>query len=145
MSKIFLYNLAILPRLPKNFVLPESYINLMKRNDFIDIEPWSFLYDDMNDFLNYYSSMLSEYKDHPLIPFAIANDQSGLFNDGYIILACFDGNDNTGNPKVYFHDYGYHGELPSWDKRYYLDNFLVWLEVAKGEAAQYKAERDEAD
>ncbi|GKX61435.1 hypothetical protein SOASR032_00040 [Pragia fontium] len=90
--------------------------------------------------LSYYGSLLVKYRDHPLIPFAIANDQSGLFNDGYVILACFDGSDRSGDPRVYFHDYGYRGEDPAWDKRYNLDNFSAWLESAKEESAQYKEE-----
>lgn len=70
-------------------------------------------------------SLLIEYRDHPLIPFAIASDESGFFNDGYVVLACFDGSDKSGDPKVYFHDYGYSysGEDPVRGKQYYLENF----------------------
>lgn len=38
----------------------------------------------------YYRAMLTRYADKPLIPFAIIDDQSGLYNDGYVVLACFD-------------------------------------------------------
>jgi len=51
-------------------------------------------------------------------------------------------NDKSGDPKVYFHDYGYSGEIPIWDKRYYLDNFSAWLESAKEESAQYRADHN---
>ncbi|MDF7681821.1 hypothetical protein PT300_15030 [Enterobacteriaceae bacterium ESL0689] len=138
MSNIFLYDTPILPN---DFTFPQSYIDTVKADNVIKIEPWVFLCHDIGMSLSYYGSLLIKYKDHPLIPFAIANDQSGFFNDGYVILACFDGNDKTGYPKIYFHDYGYNGKIPDWDKRYYLGNFSVWLELAKEESAQYKAER----
>ncbi|MCO6538486.1 MULTISPECIES: hypothetical protein [Gilliamella] len=142
MSNIFLYNLPILPN---GFAFPKSYVDTVKNNNIIQIEPWSFLCQDIGMSLSYYGSMLIKYTNHPLIPFAIANDQSGFFNDGYIILACFDGNDTSGDPKVYFHDYGYSGEEPSWENRYHLDNFLTWFELVKAESAQYKAERSKLD
>jgi len=139
MSDVFLYNTPILPN---GFIFPQSYINTIKVSNIVEVEPWSFLCKNMGMSLSYYGSLLIKYEDHPLIPFAIANDQSGLFNDGYIILACFDGNDKSGDPKVYFHDYGYSGEIPIWDKRYYLDNFSAWLESAKEESAQYRADHN---
>lgn len=142
MSNIFLYNFPILPN---GFVFPKTYIDLIMNNNIIEIEPWSFLCRDKGMSLSYYGSMLIKYKDHPLVPFAIADDQSGFFNDGYIILACFDGKDTSGDPKVYFHDYGYRGEEPSWENRYHLDNFSTWFVLAKEESAQYKAERAELD
>lgn len=138
MSDIFLYNTPILP---EGFIFPQSYIDTVVDNFTPDIEPWCFLCRNMGASLSYYGSLLIKYKNNPLIPFAIANDQSGLFNDGFIILACFDGNDKNGDPKVYFHDYGYRGEEPTWDKRYYLTNFSSWLELAKEESAQYKGEK----
>ena len=42
---------------------------------------------------------------------------------------------------MYFHDYGYRGEEPSWEKRYYLENFSSWFELAKEESSQFKAEQ----
>lgn len=67
------------------------------------------------------------------------------FPSSYVELACFDGNDHSGNPKVYFHDYGYDEQYPDWDKRYHLNNFDEWLKLAKEESAQYKAERAESE
>ncbi len=138
MSDIFLYDTPILP---SNFVFPQSYIDTVSLSNMIDIEPWSFLCRDMGMSLSYYGSLLITYKDHPLIPFAIADDQSGLFNDGYIILACFDGCDKSSEPKIYFHDYGHSGKSLSWDKRYHLNSFAEWIELAKKESAQYKIDR----
>ena len=116
MSNIFLYNTPILP---DGFVFPQSYINTVKSNNIIDLEPWDFLCKDIGKSLS----------------------------DGYVVLACFDGSDKSGDPKVYFHDYGYsyNGEDPIWDKRYYLENFSAWLESAKEESAQYKADTTEPE
>ena len=144
MSNIFLYNTPILP---DGFVFPQSYIDTVKSNNIIDLEPWDFLCKDIGKSLSYYGALLIEYRDQPLIPFAIASDESGFFNDGYVVLACFDGSDKSGDPKVYFHDYGYSysGEDPVRGKQYYLENFSVWLESAKEESAQYKADTTEPE
>jgi len=142
MSGLFLYEQPILP---KGFSFPSSYVELAKNGLIDNLEPWLLLYNDMATSLSYYGSMLLKYKEHCLIPFAVASDQSGIFNDGYVVLACFDGNDHSGNPKVYFHDYGYNEQYPDWDKRYHLNNFDEWLKLAKEESAQYKAERAESE
>lgn len=39
MSNIFLYNTPILP---DGFVFPQSYIDTVKSNNIIDLEPWDF-------------------------------------------------------------------------------------------------------
>lgn len=142
MSKIFLYDQPILP---KNFLFPDSYIELAKKGLFIDLEPWVLLYNDRATSLRYYDLMLLKYQDKCLIPFAIASDLSGFFNDGYVVLACFDGDDLSGDPKIYFHDYGHTGSTPSWKNRYQLKNFDEWLKLAKEESAQYKADIAESE
>lgn len=134
MNNIFLYNQPILP---KEFSFPKNYIEIAKNHSVINLNPWEFLYNDMAKSLYYYGSMLTTYKDRFLIPFAMTNDLSGLFNDGYVILACFDGNDYSGDPKVYFHDYGYLGTIPSWENRYFLKNFDEWLVKAKEDSTEY--------
>lgn len=68
-----------------------------------------------------------------------------ILPDGFVILICFDGVDKSGDPKVYYHDYGHSGEVPIWDKRYHLDNFSAWLELAKEESVQYRADKAELD
>ena len=75
MSNIFLYNTPILP---DGFVFPQSYIDTVKSNNIIDLEPWDFLCKDMGKSLSYYGALLIEYRDQPLIPFAIASDESGF-------------------------------------------------------------------
>ena len=136
MNKIFLYDLPILPI---GFRFPKNYVELAQGQAFPDLDPWTFLFLDMPSSLNYYGAMLQRYPDKPIIPFAIANDETGFWNDGYVILACFDGDDRGGDPKVYFHDYG-SPENVDWADRYSLLNFSEWLLVAREESARYKLE-----
>lgn len=131
---------------PENFRFPNSYLKIVDNNEDIDSLPWELLYKNYDLLLNYYTSMQEIYTNHSLIPFARACDLSGYFNDGYVVLACFDGEDNTGNPKVYFHDYGQNSwglcedRDISWEERYFIANFDEWIKLAKNESIQYKAE-----
>jgi hypothetical protein len=139
MSKSFFYDSPILP---SGFCFPKNYLQLSEEHDILDFEPWKFLFLDMPKSLNYYGAMLQKYPDKPLVPFAIIDDQSGFYNDGYVVLACFDGDDKSGDPKVYFHDYS-NPKRVNWADRYSLVNFTEWLRVAGEESARYKAERAE--
>lgn len=141
MSALFLYDSPILPA---GFSFPESYLALAHSKRIPCLDPWHFLFSSMPSSLNYYGAMLLKYPDKPLIPFAIINEKSGLYNDGYVVLACFDGDDKSGNPKVYFHDYS-HTKQVSWADRYCLLNFAEWIHVAKEESARFTAERDDDD
>lgn len=139
MSKLFFYDSPILP---SGFGFPQSYLQLAQGSDIPDLEPWKFLFLNMPKSLNYYGAMLEKYSDKPLVPFAIIDDQSGFYNGGYVVLACFDGDDKSGDPKVYFHDYS-NPKRADWPDRYSLANFTEWLRVAGEESARYKAERAE--
>lgn len=141
MSKPFFYDLPILP---VGFSFPMSFLELARSNQLPDIEPWSFLFTDMPSSLNYYGAMLQKYPDKPLIPFAIIDDKSGFYNDGYAVLACFDGDDKSGNPKVYFHDYA-KPKAVDWRGRFSLSNFSEWLKVSGDESARYKVDSSEED
>ena len=139
MSKLFFYDSPILP---SEFRFPPSYLQLASGHAIPNLQPWNFLFLDMPSSLNYYGAMLRKYPDKPLIPFAILDDSNGIFNDGYVVLACFDGDDRSGDPKVYFHDYANPKQV-DWSNRYFLTNFTEWLRVAGEESARYKAERTE--
>ena len=139
MKSLFFYDTPILP---SEFRFPESYLKLAQGSVIPDLEPWHFMFLDMPSSLQYYGAMLQKYHDKTLIPFAISNDPSGLFNDGYVLLACFDGDEKTGNPKVYFHDYS-NPKVIDWIDRYSLANFEEWLRVAQQESAQFKADRND--
>lgn len=139
MTTPFLYDT---PLLPAGFKFPQSYLDLAFSGDAPDMAPWEFLYRDMPRSLSYYGAMLQQYPDKPLVPFAIANDQSGLFNDGYVVLACFDGDDRSGNPKIYYHDYASSARI-SWAERHCIASFDEWLRIEAEESDRYKAMRDE--
>ncbi len=132
MNEVFLYDRPIIP---EGFKFPEEYIRIAKIFPDIDIRDWRLLFDDMGTSLRYYSSMLSDYKDKPLIPFAILPDELGREWSGFPIVACFDGDDRSGDPIVYLHDFN-KGRYPSWNKLFYLTNFSEWLERAKKEDAK---------
>ena len=104
-----------------------------------DYEPWRFLFEDMAASLSYYGAMLQKYSSPPLVPFAMVDDQSGLYNEGWVVLACFDGGNTSGNPRVYVHDYAKppksSAELPSFN------DFNAWLAYAEDESKRYKADR----
>lgn len=136
MNKLFLFDSPILP---SGFSFPRTYLQLTQAQDIPDLEPWKFLFLNMPSSLNYYGAMLQKYPDKPLVPFAIIDDPSGAFNDGYVVIACFDGDDKSGDPKVYFHDYSNSNRV-DWPDRYSLANFTEWLRVAGEESARYKSE-----
>ncbi len=120
--------------LPKGFRFPESYVEFISKDPFEDLDPWWFFYEyqDSADFwLDY---MKKQYPDRSLIPFA----KYGASDD----VACFDGADRTGDPKVfYIHTF----TSPGWEQRGTAANFSVWLERARQEAAEYEAEQAAGD
>lgn len=135
MSKLFFYDS---PVLPSGFRFPRGYVRLAQTQDLPDLEPWSFLFLNMPDSLIYYGEMLHRYPDKPLVPFAWVNDQMGYYNDVYVVLACFDGDDTSGDPKVYIHDYAEPRRL-AWSELYSFANFTEWLRKAREESVSYKA------
>lgn len=123
--------------LPTGFRYPDEYLLLGKQPVLPDLYPWRFLGETPTEIEDFIKAMRGIYTDKLLIPFARFEDSAN--GD----LACFDGDDKSGNPKIYFHVYGYQKTIPSWDKRYHLENFSEWLRVAGQESARYKAERAE--
>jgi len=66
------------------------------------------------------------------------DDQTGFYNDGWVVLACFDGTDTSGEPSVFVYDYATPKTLP-WENLSY-DNFPTWMEAAQVESLNYKSE-----
>ena len=114
------------PILPKGFSFPETYEAMILDGSWPDVEPWVPLAMDMPSSLTYYGAMLLKFKQSPLVPFAIIKDEDGFYNDGYIVLACFDGADLSGNPKIRIYDYGKPMMTP-WKNKSYSD-FDEWIE-----------------
>ncbi|WP_092333075.1 MULTISPECIES: hypothetical protein [unclassified Pseudomonas] len=135
--KPFLYELPILPN---GFKFPADYLSVVMADECSDIEPWRFLSKDMALSLSYYGSMLLKFPGSALVPFAIIHDESGLYNDGWVILACFDGG-GEGDPSVRIYDYSRPKSSP-WDNFSY-SCFSEWFSAAKEESARYKSDRVE--
>ena len=128
MSKSFFYDSPILP---SGFSFPQSYLQLAQGSDIPDLEPWKFLFLSMPKSLNYYGAMLEKYSDKPLVPFAIIDDQSGFYNGGYVVLACFDGDDKSGDRRFTSMINFSNPKRVDWPDRYSLANFTEWLRVAR--------------
>lgn len=132
--KAYLYDSPILP---DGFKLPQEYIDFAVSGCSRDLYPWRVLAADMAGSLCYFGAMLLKFPNNPLVPFAIINDESGLYNDGWVVLACFDGADFSGNPPVRIYDYSNPKASP-WENRSY-QSFSDWLETAKKEASDYRS------
>ena len=115
---------------PDGFEYPESYIEIMSRDFILDIEPWFFICEFKNSALFWMSEIKQLYPTRKLIPFAKVN-----YSDD---IACFDGEDSSGNPKVYYiHAFASSG----WEDRGFAENFDEWLEIACLESAHYKEDQ----
>lgn len=115
--------------LPEKFSFPQSYIKFVYQEDMPYLEPWSFLckYEKSANF--WLDEIAKQYPSRVLIPFA----KAGSSDD----IACFDGSDTSGNPKVFYvHTFA----SPGWEDRGEVENFDVWLEKTRAESAQYKSE-----
>lgn len=128
------------PIIPTGFCFPDAYENMLMSGSWPQIEPWAPLATDMPLSLYYYGAMLSKFQDKPLIPFAIICDGSGFYNDGYVVLACFDGSELSDEPKVRIYDYG-KPKISPWENMSY-PSFLAWLEAARKESELYLAQRE---
>lgn len=131
------------PIIPQSFILPKDYIDLFIQKNLPEIEPWRFLAYDMGATLYYYGSLLMKYPDQPLLPFAMIRDETGFYNNGMIVLACFDATDRSDNPCVLSYDFST-PNLSPWENIFY-DDFNDWLQAAKIESHHYKIDKAEAN
>lgn len=122
---------VVLPKaefLPVSFKYPKDYLEFINQHVMEDLAPWRLLSDAEEEICFYINNLREEYPDKQLIPFARFEDSAN--GD----IACFDGDDPSGDPKVYFHVCCYQGELPPWDQRYSMNDFSEWLEEAREES-----------
>lgn len=118
--------------LPDDFKYPDAYIDIMSLKVIPDLEPWSFICEFKESASFWMSEMKKQYPTRKLVPFAKLN-----YSDD---IACFDGEDISGDPKVYYvHAFASAG----WEDRVYTDSFAEWLKMARLESASYKAEQAE--
>ncbi|OZI35314.1 hypothetical protein CEG14_09435 [Bordetella genomosp. 1] len=133
--KPFLYQTPILP---EGFVWPQAYLALVQSGAWPDLAPWQFLARDMARTLSTYGALLLKFPGRPLVPFAEIDDPSGFYNDGYPVVACFDGREPA---VVRIFDYGRPKQTP-WDNLSYPD-FDAWMAAAREESLRYKADLSE--
>ncbi len=95
------------------------------------IGPWWFLHRYPESANFWLEELREEYPSRSLVPFA----KFSVFDD----IACFDGADTSGDPKIY---YAFEGASPGWDAQNQGPNshFERWIAQAKRDAEQWKAE-----
>ena len=118
--------------LPHNFKYPLSYLEFFTLSQQeLDVDPWWFLCLHNQAMQDWYVELKRQYPNRSLIPFAKLS-----YNDD---VACFDGHDNSGNPKVhYVHAFASEG----WEDKGHVADFTAWLNLAKQESLEYKTEFD---
>ena len=125
----------IFDKLPVGFRFPEHYLLLITAAAVLpDLNPWWFLAEsrELADF--WYRTLKVQYPDRSLVPIAKRDDWSDT-------LACFDGGDQSGDPKLH-HIHAY--TEPGWEQRGTWASFGEWLRQAEFDSAEYKAS-DAAD
>lgn len=116
----------------EGFKFSQNFVNFVTTNEVHDLEPWWFFCRE-EKFVNFWCAKIKElYPNRNLVPFA-----NWIYTDD---IACFDGDDKSGDPKVYYvHAFASSG----WEDRGSVENFDKWLKLAQEESAQYKADRAE--
>lgn len=115
--------------LPDTFMYPQSYIEFTSQENIPDLEPWWFLCEHEETARFWIEEIAKQYPSRTLIPFAKIEDTDDV--------ACFDGLDTSGNPKVFYvHTFA----SPGWEDRGAVENFDAWLTKTKVDSAQYKVD-----
>jgi hypothetical protein len=106
-------------RLPEGFRFPATYVEIAGSEALPDIEPWWWLSIREQSYVFWMEKLAEQFPDRLLVPFAKMEDSDDL--------ACFDGADQSGQPKVlYIHAYTTAG----WEHRGDEASFEVWLSKA---------------
>lgn len=114
---------------PKGFEFPDEFIRFIQNNEFNNLCPlWDNLFCDTFLFIDYYDFLLKKFPKERYIPFGLAVDKSGLFNDGYIILSSFCV--KTGRIFIYDANNEYRHLHPNKTFSFFLDSFDEWTKVA---------------
>ena len=108
-------------KLPTNFVYPSAFLSLIEDSSCLEQGSWWLIAEDPGYADLCLQVIQSKGGSKPLIPFAK--------DDEYGDLACFDGTDTTGDPRVYFDT----GEADyadiNWETRH-SQSFAEWLATA---------------
>lgn len=111
--------------LPPGFHYPESLKRIATHGDPQEIIPWWF-YTMQNGGLAF---RLRESDGRNLVPFAKCDDDD---ND----IACFDGDDTSGNPKVFIKNHFDKFDYPG--RRYSYSDFDEWYQAAQAYAKRLR-------
>jgi hypothetical protein len=124
--------------LPEGFRYAAAFLQMMSHPEPADPDPWWCLVDTPERPRKWLKMAREDYPSRVLIPFAKY--------ESYEEAACFDGTDRSGDPKVHIVHFG---ASPGQEHAGSFANFDAWLDQAKRDAAEWKAEReadeDEAD
>lgn len=116
------FNTYSVDKIPDGFSYPEEYLKIARDGSELNIYPWWFI--DANSDMGDLSYSIRSIDGRNLIPFA-------KVDDGRNNLACFDGDDCSGNPKV--HMLIIDGDIESYSFR----DFSDWLNSAISDAKEY--------
>jgi hypothetical protein len=107
-------------KLPDGFVYPKKYLEFSEGGDYPSLYPWWFVDADSEAGTLFYSIRNRDGRN--LIPFAKVDDDRGD-------IACFDGDDTSGDPSVLMQVNDDSG------RSYSFENFDDWLLAAKKDAS----------
>jgi hypothetical protein len=110
-------------KLPLGFKYPDGLTHFATTGNYPDIYPWWFIDANSKAGELSYSNRIKE--NQVLIPFAKVDDDR---ND----IACFEGTDTSGNPKVVMR------VLDDSGREYSYRNFEEWLKAAEVDANRWK-------
>jgi hypothetical protein len=108
-------------RLPAGFRYPHKFLEFANTGSYPNIGEWWFIDANSNAGELMYSIRLHDGRN--LIPFA-------KVDDGRADVACFDGEDPSGDPQILML------VLDDSGRRYSYDNFAAWLAAAQADAQQ---------
>jgi hypothetical protein len=110
------------------FAFPDSYLRTVMSGNLPQIDPWWFLVEEPDKSNLFFRVINYDRKSKKiLVPFAKIDDGSGD-------VACFDGDDHSGDPQVYFSTGTDSLEDVDWERRFSLADFDSWLSTARQEA-----------
>jgi hypothetical protein len=110
--------------LPKGFQYPEQIRTFSQTGVYPNIGPWWFI--DSSTQAGALMFSIRRHDGRDLVPFAKVDDGRGD-------LACFDGGDNSGNPRVLML------VLDDSGRAYFYDDFEGWLAAAQQDAGYESA------
>lgn len=119
--------------LPEGFQFPEAYLRVVSHRPLPELTPWWFYCEFPEHTKDMFETMnVPRTEEHILIPFARYENNSD------ITTACFDGNDASGNPRIYLYNPWTSSRQIPWADRYFLASFDTWVEEARRDARKYK-------